>query len=251
MTDEPTPSPSPGASAGDEGPDEGARYRPPRWAWFILLGLASAAVVVPALAVDRSVVFADDFSGSSKLGRWTEDADPGGSMGYRDGVYRISVTEGGQLASFTELGGTHGSIRIEVDAAMTSGNGGLSILCTPDVISITEQSGPDAGGAYYDFFLAFSADGYAILRSDNLQSPLAVSPDTQGVLRDGVNRVGVECVGAVANDPARLSLTINGKPVLEYLDHTGAASFDGVGLTVYGEDGAAEAAFDNIKVSTT
>ena len=248
MTDEPTPSPSPEASAGDEGPDEGARYRPPRWAWLILVGLASAAVVVPALAVDRSVVFADDFSGSSKLGRWTEDADPSGSMGYRDGVYRISVTQAGQLGSFTELGGTHGSIRIEVDAAMTSGSGGLSILCTSDIESITENR-PGAGGDYYDFFLAFSADGYAILRSDNLQSPLAVSQDAQGVLRDGVNRVGVECVGAAANDPARLSLTINGKPVLEYLDHTGVASFDGVGLTVYSEDGAAEAAFDNIKVS--
>jgi hypothetical protein len=214
------------------------------------LGLASGAVVVPALAVDKSVVFADDFSGSSKLGRWSDQADASGSMGYRDGVYRISVSRPGQLGSFTELGATHGSIRVEVDASMTSGSGGLSILCTSDIRSITEEGGSGPAGDYYDFFLAFSADGYAILRSDDLATPLAVSQDTQGVLRDGVNRVEVECGGAAASDPARLTLTINGKQVLEYLDHTGVASFDGIGLTVYSEQGGAEAAFDNIKVST-
>jgi hypothetical protein len=95
-----------------------------------------------------------------------------------------------------------------------------------------------------------SEGGYAILRSGHLQDPLAASLDLRGVLRDGVNRVGAECIGAASGEPARLALTVNGTTVLEVEDPTGIESFDSVGLSVYSVGDAAEAEFDNLKVST-
>ena len=53
----------------------------------------------------------------------------------------------------------------------------------------------------------------------------------------------------VRERPATLTVTINGTRVLEHEDPGGSDSFTAVGLSVLGDEGPAEAAFDNLEVS--
>jgi hypothetical protein len=152
------------------------------------------------------------------------------------------------MASVAELPAPQPSIQVGVDVAMVSGTGGLSVLCIADPGDLSgEIQTRNDRGEYYDFFLFFAEGVVAILRSDELDAPLAVA--STGMLHDGVNRVEVGCTGASGDDPAMLTLTINGTSVLEHADPGGSDSFSAVGLTVYGSEGPAEAAFDNLVVS--
>jgi hypothetical protein len=214
----------------------------------VLGGLAIIAIGF-AVAFSRSgLLFEDDFSTSGALARWFEDENSSGSMRYDEETYHVAVTQPGEMISVTDLPGRRSSIQVGVDAEMVSGTGGLSVLCVADPGDMSEGGIQTVNEAeYYDFFLYFAEGVVAILRSDQLDAPLATA-DTE-MLRDGVNRVEVGCTGAAGDDPARLTLRINGSSVLEHVDLDGSDSFSAVGLTVYGEEGPAEAAFDNLEVS--
>lgn len=252
MADEPTttnaaPPPESSAHATPDGTDDG--YRPSRWVWFALGGLAVVVLTVGALVSNRNLLFEDDFSRSGSLGRWLEDESASGSMAYEEGTYHVGVPQQGELISIAELPGRHSSIHVEVDAWMVSGTGGLSVLCIAETgPETTDEIQAVSGQAdYYDFFLFFSEGAVAIFNSSDLETPLAATQT--GLLRDGENRVEVGCSGASAGTPATLTLTVNGTSMLEYADEGGSDSFAAVGLTVYGADGAAEAAFDNLEVT--
>jgi hypothetical protein len=223
-------------------------YRPPRWAWFVLGGLAVAAIAFAVIVSDQDLLFEDDFSASGALARWPEDEVSFGSMRYEEETYHI-VTEEGDMIAATDLPGPRPSIQIGIDVEMVSGTGGLSVLCIADTggMSSEEIAAVNDQGEYYDFFLFFSEGAVALLRSDELDAPLAVA--STGTLHDGMNRVEIGCTGASGNDPTMLTLAINGTPLLEHADPGGSDSFSAVGLTVYGAEGPAEAAFDNLVVS--
>jgi hypothetical protein len=163
------------------------------------------------------------------------------------------VTRRGELQSLAALASKQPSLRVEVDATMVEGDGGFSVLCISELSGqpgqITELADR---GEYYDFFLSFADDGYAILSSEDLGTPLTVAGDPEGILRDGgPTHVEVDCVGSAGSDPAQLALSVNGQEVLRYADPNGAASFAAVGLTVYSPEGPATAEFDDITVSAT
>ena len=198
-----------------------------------------------------AVLFRDDFSGPSAASRWLEADDDSGSMGYRDGTYRIAVKDQGELQSLAALGSKEPSVRVEVDGTMVEGDGGFSILCVAEVSGspgrITTQQDR---GVYYDFFLSYADHGFAILSSEDLSTPLIVAEDRAGVLRlGGPTHVEVGCVGASGGRPAELTFRVNGQEVLRFSDPDGAESFAGVGLTVYSKAGAAAAEFDDVTVS--
>jgi hypothetical protein len=246
------PVPAPPSAGPSQTPPPGARerYRVPVVAWAALAALAAIAIAIPLLSGGSLVLLEDDFSRSSSLNRWTEATDPSGSMGYVDGAYRIETSTQGEIQSYADIGDQR-SIRVDVDATMLAGTGGLSVLCVSQtdlsaVGAIDEISGDDR---YYDFFVSFvQGGGYAIFRSDRLQEPLTFSPDTD-VLRAGTNHVRAECRGASGSEPARVSMWINDTQVLTYADPQGYASFVAVGLSVYSDEGSAEAMFDNVSVS--
>lgn len=230
------------------------------WGAAIVAALALAGIVVLLVASFRpaadsggegTVLFRDDFSGTEETSRWLEAADANGSMGTQDGRYRIAVAGRGELQSIARLERAEPSLRIEVDGTMVGGSGGLSVLCVSELSGASGAiTSPDDRGVYYDFFLSFADGAYAILSSADPRSPLLAEDDTSGLLREGPNRIVVVCSGAAAGGPAELSLTINEEEVLTYADPRGAADFRAVGLTVYSEDGPAEAAFDDVAVST-
>lgn len=244
--------PSRDADTEPSGPSEASDgYRPPRWAWFALGGLAVVVIAMGAAVADRDLLFEDDFSTSGVLGNWLEDEGASGSMRYEDETYHVGVAQQGELISIAELPGRRSSIEVGIDARMVSGTGGLSVLCIDDAGSVTDQidSMNEAGdpGEYYDFFIFFAEDAVAILRSDQPDSPIAVSETS--LLHEGMNRIEIGCSGASASDPAMLTLSVNGAPLLEHPEPGGSTSFSAIGLTVYGSEGPAEAAFDNIEVS--
>lgn len=244
--DVPAPDTEPDEPGQPDGSEPG--YRPPRWAWFVLGGLAVAAIAFAVVVSDPDLLFEDDFSESGALARWPDDEESFGSMGYEEETYHV-VTQEGEMIAATELPGSQPSIQVEVDVEMVSGTGGLSVLCIADMGGISSEAIETVNdqGEYYDFFLFFAEGAVAILRSDELDAPLAVA--STGMLHDGMNRVEVGCTGASGDEPAMLTLAINGTPVLEHADPGGSDSFSGVGLTVYGPEGPAEAAFDNLAVS--
>ena len=255
MDDQPTTNldapPAPRTEPDEPGQPDASEpgYRPPRWSWFVLGGLAVAAIAFAAVLSDPDLLFEDDFSGSGPLGRWLEDENSSGSMRYEEETYHVGVAQQGEMISVAELPSRQEAIQVEVDAEMVSGTGGLSVLCMADAggVSDNEIQAVNDQAEYYDFFVFFAEGAVAILRSDELDAPLAVA--STGMLRDGMNRVEVGCTGASGDDPAMLTLTINGTSVLEHEDPGGSDSFSAVGLTVYGVDGPAEAAFDNLEVS--
>jgi hypothetical protein len=253
MDDQPTTNPdvpAPDTEPVEPGQPDASEpgYRPPRWAWFVLGGLAVASIVFAVFVSDPDLLFEDDFSVSGSLGRWLEDESSLGSMRYEEETYHVGVKQQGEMASVADLPSQQPSIQIGVDVAMVSGTGGLSVLCIADTGDVSDEiQAVNDRGEYYDFFLFFAEGVVAILRSDQLEAPLAVA--STGMLRDGMNRVEVGCTGASGEDPALLMLTINGTSVLEHEDPGGSASFSAVGLTVYGVDGPAEAVFDNLVVS--
>ena len=253
MDDEPNTglaAPDPDAQIGSPDGSESSQpgYRPPRWAWVVLGGIAAAAIAVAVVVSSRGILFEDDFSASGSLARWLEDENASGSMGYQDETYHVAVTGAGEMISVADLPDRQQSIQVGVDAGMVSGTGGLSVLCIVDpgdasneIRAVNDQA------EYYDVFLFFAEGVVAILRSDQLDAPLAVA--STGKLREGMNRVEVGCSGATEGNPARLTVAINGTSVLEHADPGGSDSFSAVGLTVYGSEGPAEAAFDNLQVS--
>ena len=198
-----------------------------------------------------AILFRDDFTGPSAASRWLEADDESGSMGYRDGAYRISVTDQGELQSLAALGSKEPSVRVEVDGTMVEGDGGFSVLCVAEVSGSPGTITTDQDrGVYYDFFLSYADRGFAILSSENLSKPLIVAEDRAGVLQlGGPTHVEAECVGASAGQPAELTFRVNGQEVLRFSDPEGATSFAGVGLTVYSKEGPAAADFDEVIVS--
>jgi hypothetical protein len=204
-----------------------------------------------SVAPGHAVLFQDDFSGPSAASRWLDAEDASGSMGYRDGAYRISVRGQGELQSLAALASKESSLRVEVDGTMVEGDGGFSVLCiaelsgSPGQINTTQDR-----GVYYDFFLSYADHGFAILSSEDLTTPLIVADDRAHVLEvGGVTHVEADCVGASDGRPARLALLVNGREVLRFSDPDGASSFAAVGLTVYSKAGPASADFDDVTVS--
>jgi hypothetical protein len=251
----PPPPPGTTTSAGAIPPPPEVPARPGRARLYAALVLALAAIggIVAILVVSLrpatsgSVLFRDDFS--ERTSRWLEADDDTGSMGYVDGRYRVAVHERGELQSIARLPAKETSLTIEVDGTMVDGTGGFSILCVSEVSgapgAITQLQDR---GTYYDFFLSFADDAYAILSSTDLRAPLAVAEDADGLLRDGANHVEVSCSGAAGDRAADLSLRVNGRRVLSYSDPDGARSYSAVGLTVYSEGGPAEVTFDDLTV---
>jgi hypothetical protein len=220
-------------------------YRPPLWAWLVLGGLAVAAIVFAVVVTDQDLLFEDDFAVSGALGRWLEDESATGSMGYEEETYHVGVNQEGALTSVVDLPSQQSSIQVGVDAGMVSGTGALGVMCiveTGDLGGSIEAV--DGQAESYGFLVSEGA--VAIISSDQPE-PLAIA--SAGMLHDGMNRVEVGCTGASAADPAMLTLTINGTSVLEHEDPGGSGSFSAVGLSVYGDGGPAEAAFDNLVVS--
>jgi hypothetical protein len=255
------PPPPPGSVDLPPPPEPASRSSRARiWIALIVAITALAALVAivivafggsPTPSGRGVVLFRDDFDDTSEPSRWLRAEDAIGSMGASDGSYKMAVVDGGELQSIAQLDAPESSVRVEVDGTMLSGTGGLSVLCVAEV-----PGSPDAvtssgdGGVYYDFYLAFSQDGYALFSSTQTDGPLDARSDDAGVLREGANRIVVRCAGGATGGGATLSLTVNGREVLTYADPEGAETFRAVGFALFSEEGPAEAEFDDVTVSS-
>jgi hypothetical protein len=215
------------------------RYRPPKAAWVVLALIAVAGVALVPRG-DSSILLEDDFSGSGK--DWLEDA--AGSLRYEAGSYRIVVPSGSNVVeSYADVREV-GSMRIDVDASIVRGNGGVGVLCLSS-LEAAQAGDLEANADSYAFYVSFADSGYAISRS-GANSPLATSSDSPTPLGAGA-RISAECTRA-SSDGLTLRLSIGGHEVLEYIDDDGDGSFVGVGLSAFSYEGPVEAAFDDIRV---
>ncbi|HET9672962.1 MAG TPA: hypothetical protein VFQ40_08970, partial [Actinomycetota bacterium] len=96
-----------------------------------LAAIVTLLVTAAGPSTDGPVLFRDDFS-EAVGSRWLQANDDRGSMGPSDGSYRIAVRDGGELQSIAQLARPERNVRIDVDATMADGVGGLSVLCVSE-----------------------------------------------------------------------------------------------------------------------
>jgi hypothetical protein len=256
MGDEASDAPPGSTSGGDEqGAISGApveareeRYRVPLLAWVMVGLVAVAGIAVAFLGGDRSVLMDDDFSDART--DWGESSDARGSLSIRDGAYHIAVVDEGTFESYATFRDV-GSLRLDADAMMANGKGGLAVMCLSDFEAL-EGTGDvvDANADYYGFYILYDDGGYAIFQTDRDQ-PLAAKRDRALRSASGPQHLTARCAARSEGVDASLRLSVDGEDVVQALDGTGPERFVGVGLAVLSYGGPAEATFDNIKIVET
>ena len=186
-------------------------------------------------------LLADDFSSRSSS-VWQPNHARGTAAAVSSGAYRLSVTGRDQVAGSTALfSETTDRVAVAADMKLLQSSRG------PEFAAVGCVAGSGRGGGY-NFVVGPDRSYYAIMK---------VSASGVHVLQEGqradvvrgvrhVNDVRGECLSAGPGKATILSLSVNGKPVVEVRDRRGLGNFIGTGLIVYSHAGGTTVEFDNV-----
>jgi hypothetical protein len=214
-----------------------------------LVGLTGCVVGDNDSARERTVpqsgpvILKDDFSDPET--DWSVGTTPGTVGGYHQGRYRVRVTRNDEgVSHWVEIGSVVEAMRFEIDATQRTGSprDEIGVICYAHV-----GANDDAG-----YQLSFSPDGWAQI-SRVLEGDSSVLEERTGEDairgREGMYRIRADCIGATRDEPAQLSLFVDGQLVAHATDNLGYfPRFDGIGVTTWSEDGETEAVYDNAVV---
>jgi len=203
----------------------------------LLVGLGAAAKlgVVP---LPGSAIIKENFS--SPNGHWVERSDGLVQAGFVDGTYQILI-RAPQLDFESYRGAadtTWASIRVEADARKadaTTPEGAYGVSCVVD-----QHTG-------YVFILDPDAGSLAIVRVQNSNRGAIVQQMTDLTAMSpgsGTNRIqgeGIQAIGGATS----LTMSVNGKQVLQASDPNGLTGFTGIGLWAATRGGGTDVRFDN------
>jgi hypothetical protein len=192
-----------------------------------------------------AVLFSDDFS--NKRSGWDVGGNRDRSMAYVNGRYRIAIRKSMYGPSVShDL--DHPSKAISVTAVLRQSAGGrgdgLGVACVSkrptvgyELLIGPRDRGSDTANMVVKTF-----------REQKKPDALTWGDDEAVKPRGAVNRIRVDCVGASARTPARLTLYANGKLILQATDPRGYKRFEAIGLYAWSNAGGTTALFDDLVV---
>ena len=179
-------------------------------------------------------VFADDFSRPSD--RWPTGRDPTGRLAYREGSYRITVTEGSSIQQISQtLARRVPALRIDaelVERKRSPGDDGYGVACVAGDVAFVFEIDAEAGT--YGFLVDEGESG--------VELDSGASDAIAGIGK--VNRLRAECVPAP--DGIDLLLFVNGRDVGRLTWHGEAGPFDSLSVRVYSDQGGTEVELDDL-----
>jgi hypothetical protein len=184
----------------------------------------------------------EDFSSPSQTWNPTENGSVTAS--FTDERYVVSIEQPDY--TFVDEAIWSGAIEfndIEVSATATMsehGSGRFGILCYSN--PGTEDS-PGGVFARYEFFVT-SSGGYGVAKWLNGSSEILEFTEKGPIDPGEGNELAVSCLGG---QPAKLSMSVNDKRVLDVTDPSGLGTFEGTGVIVASEKKAGiTVAFDDV-----
>jgi len=222
-------------------------------------GATPAATVPPAPRVPSSTgrptpttqpsqTFRDGFDQNQN---WPQQDEPTSYYGYADNRYRMVVRAwGSEYHSRAPITVRWQNVKVEADAVKLSPG--------QSVYGVSCRMGTGSDTSHYVGVVATT--GYWRISRYNGPTPGTPvdlveaggsSRGSDAIRRDGVNRIGMECLGEDGpGKPVVLRLLVNGREVAEATDREGLPA-GGVGLTVSSFADPVEVRFDNFEATGT
>jgi hypothetical protein len=210
----------------------------PAWAWVALSLLACVGLALPYLR--EPVLFADDFSSTVNLRRWSDNRH---SATYNDGVYLLStVGTDGWWESVADLPHEVRGMTIDVRASVVDGMPVFGVSCIAAYVRVDEEAPwlVEPSGAYYGLTLDpalryafFDVEGETL--DDGVLSAATADVLTFGCASDG--------------DEIVLWVQADGGETARFVEPGAATTFRAFGLGVGEAPDEGTVAFDDVVVT--
>lgn len=182
----------------------------------------------------------DDFAGECT---WPETSSGTYRAACVEGTYVLHLDSSGSIEQARSLGGATDALRFEVGIAGGRGTPAQGVGCWSGE-DVAEDGRPDGPG----FAVAVAENGeYAIFRDPpgpGAPQPMLGRRQDAVELREGTNRVGVDCIRSVAE--VTIVLRLNGNLIAVAKDDGAHASFTSIGMFATTAQSGGDARFDDV-----